>query len=341
MTVPALTTTFTPSSSCTIDLYKQAYPGITCAIGSSLIPCDFYHLGVDSSTSDCFPPGWSDASTAYYSPGICPSGYTEACQSVVNSETRATCCPVGYQCQTETNWPWYSTDPCTFVMSTQQTFVYTTSIIGKGNVVSTVTAAEGLNAFGLQIRYQSTDFASSTSSSSFTSSTPKATGQTTGSGSSGPSPTGGSSGGSSNTSSGLSSGAKAGIGIGVALGALAFIGVALFLFIRKRRAAAAASAAGGGSGGASGSGGAMASMSSGPSSGGLGASTIGSPGSGVAYTAVSTGSPAPEQQKYYYAASNVATTPMVEAPGQMSWTPPVELPTEHQQYAQNQQPEYR
>ncbi|CAK7205758.1 hypothetical protein SEUCBS139899_008537 [Sporothrix eucalyptigena] len=339
MSVPALTTTFVPASSCTVDLYKLAYPNITCAIGTSLIACDFFHLGVDSSTSNCFPSGWSDASTAYFSPGICPSGYTEACQSVVNSETRATCCPIGYQCQTETNWPWYSTDRCTYVMSTSQVFVYTTSIIGKGEVVSTVTDAEGLNAFGVQIRYQSTDFVSSSSSSSSAQ-----TGSNTGSGGSNASPTGSNSSGdnngtSSGSSSGLSTGAKAGIGIGVALGVLAFVGVAIFLIIRNRRAAAAAAAAGGSSAGAP--------SSSGPSSGGMGVSTIGSPGSGVAYTAVSTGSPAPDQQKYYYAAG--ASTPMVEAPGQMSWTPPVELPTDHQQhvpgqqpYAQvQQQPEYR
>lgn len=91
--VPALTTTFTPASSCTIDLYKLQYPGITCALGTSLIPCEFFHLGVDSSASKCFPLGWSDSTAAYFSPGICPDGYTEACSSTVGAETRATCCP--------------------------------------------------------------------------------------------------------------------------------------------------------------------------------------------------------------------------------------------------------
>jgi hypothetical protein len=69
-------------------------------------------------------------------------------------------------------------------------------------------------------------------------------------------------------------------------------------------------------------------------------SSINSPGSsGVAYTAVSTGSPALEQQQKYYYATGVST-PMVEAPGQSTWTPPIELPTEHYGF-QPGQPEYR
>jgi predicted lipid-binding transport protein (Tim44 family) len=38
-----------------------------------------------------------------------------------------------------------------------------------------------------------------------------------------------------NTSSGLSTGAKAGIGIGAALGALALLGLIIFLFMRRRK----------------------------------------------------------------------------------------------------------
>ena len=94
MSVPALTTTFTPVSSCTIDIYKLLQTDMTCSDGSSAVACNFFHLGFTTSTSDCFPSGWSPSSAAYFSPGICPVGYTEACKSVFNSETRATCCPV-------------------------------------------------------------------------------------------------------------------------------------------------------------------------------------------------------------------------------------------------------
>lgn len=92
-TVPSLTTTFTPASSCTVDLYNLPFTGLQCVEGTVAVPCVFMHLGVDTSTSACFPPGWSDATSAFYSPGICPLGYTEACSQVVGTETRATCCP--------------------------------------------------------------------------------------------------------------------------------------------------------------------------------------------------------------------------------------------------------
>ncbi|ERS96784.1 hypothetical protein HMPREF1624_06993 [Sporothrix schenckii ATCC 58251] len=325
--VPSLTTTFVPSPSCTIDVYKMPYPGITCAIGSSLIPCEYYHLGVDSSVSNCFPSGWS--ATKYFSPGVCPEGYTEACSSTVGAETRATCCPTGYQCQTETNWPWYSTDQCTYVMSTKQVFVYTTNIIGAGKVVSTVTDAEGLNAFGLQIRYHSTDIPSSTSSVPSSKSATN-TGSAASSGPTGSSGSSGDSGSTSSSSSGLSTGAKAGIGIGAALGAVAFIGAAAWLFIRNRRAAAGNGNLSDGAELAGGAGDA-ANQYGGTSN------SAHSPHSGIAYTAVSTSaSPGLEQQqKYYYSAG--ASTPMAEVSGE-SWTPPVELPTEGQpQYLQPEQ----
>lgn len=45
---------------------------------------------------ECLPRGW--ASTSYFSPGICPSGYVIAAKSTAQAgsavETRATCCPV-------------------------------------------------------------------------------------------------------------------------------------------------------------------------------------------------------------------------------------------------------
>ncbi|CAK7265641.1 hypothetical protein SEPCBS57363_001686 [Sporothrix epigloea] len=331
--VPALTTTFVPSPSCTIDIYMESFStGLICAVGTQIVPCNYYHLGVDSSTSDCFPSGWASTSDAYFSPGICPSGYTQACQNVTGSETRATCCPTGFECGTDTYWPWYVTNLCTYPLTTSQVLVYTTSILGEGNAVFTSTEDnQGINAFGIQIRYQSTDFVSSSStaapSSTATSSTASVTGQSTGSGSSSsasPTGTGNSSGDSSSSSSGLSTGAKAGIGIGVALGVLALLGCIVFLFVRKRRAAAAAADAGDGDdlGGALGS--------DGPSSGGHRVNSMASPGSGIAYTAVSTGSPAPEQQKYY-SGDSTAVPPMAEAPTDAPWTMPAELPAEHSQ----------
>lgn len=75
-----LTTTFTPPSECLTDVYRYN---------------DNQLLG--PMTSICYPVGWTNTSTTFYSPGICPSGYTTACISANTAntvtETIATCCP--------------------------------------------------------------------------------------------------------------------------------------------------------------------------------------------------------------------------------------------------------
>jgi len=88
MSVPALTTIFTPASSC---LYEMAqFDGSS--FGTLL-------LGPDPTPTECYPKGWQPVSTFYFSPGICPSGFTTACTtSLISSsgqvtETVATCCP--------------------------------------------------------------------------------------------------------------------------------------------------------------------------------------------------------------------------------------------------------
>jgi hypothetical protein len=93
MSVAALTTTFTPAPSCLSQFYQlDNADGMKC--GDKI--CQYFQLG-PLEPSSCFPSGWESSSTAYFSPGICPSGYTQACSSVINigtvSETRATCCP--------------------------------------------------------------------------------------------------------------------------------------------------------------------------------------------------------------------------------------------------------
>lgn len=48
-------------------------------------------------TKDCFPSNYNPAPDAYYSPGVCPVGFTVACSSInaigTVSETIQTCCP--------------------------------------------------------------------------------------------------------------------------------------------------------------------------------------------------------------------------------------------------------
>ncbi|KAI1392416.1 uncharacterized protein F4822DRAFT_128927 [Hypoxylon trugodes] len=209
-----MTTEFKPSSSCLVDIYYATYPNLTCQDPKgSFTQCRYFHLGPTMSTSDCFPTGWSPSSGAFISSNACPEGYAVACSSGGLSETKATCCPVGYTCRTNSDLVWYTTDLCySMIISVQ--YVYTTSTPGKGPETSTTTGdgSGALNAYGIVIRYLSLSMASITSSSSTTTPEP-----TTNVGTS---------------SSGLSGGAIAGIVIGcVAAAALVFI--AAFL-VRKR-----------------------------------------------------------------------------------------------------------
>ena len=79
----ALTTTFTPSSSCLDELWRAISDNWT-----------WMRLG-PTDTADCLPSGWS--SHTYYSPGVCPSGWHMAYSEtvIVSSSTQivGTCCP--------------------------------------------------------------------------------------------------------------------------------------------------------------------------------------------------------------------------------------------------------
>jgi hypothetical protein len=93
--IGALTTTFTPSPSCLTDFYRFNASSAVVVDGqlSSLV----YIQKGPTPTSDCVPSSFAP-SGAYYSPGICPSGYAAACLGVQTAgamtETHATCCPV-------------------------------------------------------------------------------------------------------------------------------------------------------------------------------------------------------------------------------------------------------
>lgn len=127
---PALTTTFTPASSCTnYHMLPYAASGFACMVGDQSSPCQYLHLG-PSTTDGCLPSDWSTGTDAYYSPGVCPTGYTEACSNLVSvgtvTETRATCCPrYDASChqpfEDKTNDPWVSNENWTARTSAKQT----------------------------------------------------------------------------------------------------------------------------------------------------------------------------------------------------------------------------
>ncbi|KAI0150814.1 hypothetical protein GGR57DRAFT_471638 [Xylariaceae sp. FL1272] len=125
----------------------------------------------------CYPNGYAalDLGQVYYSPARCPVGFTPACQTLQHvatvTETIMTCCPthMAYECQSGTSnrWPWQNTLGC--VSTLQSDGVFTLHTISNGDtyeVVSTLVSGNGFNAYSVQIRYQSTDFVSSTAFSS-------------------------------------------------------------------------------------------------------------------------------------------------------------------------------
>ncbi|KAF8860665.1 hypothetical protein BDZ45DRAFT_304603 [Acephala macrosclerotiorum] len=218
---PALTTTFTPAASCTNDFYTNT-------------ESNWYSIG-GPLASQCFPSGWASTSQ-YFSPGICPDGYTQACSSLNGAETRATCCPSGYVCYTPTafNFPGQA---CASIFTSQITTTVTDGSALTVLLATLHTKTEAVNGYGVSIRYDANDFVSSTSSSSSTSGsntssqTPTSTSSGTSTGTGSPSP-------NSSSSLGLSTGAKAGIGIGIAAVAVIALFVLGFWIMKKRRARA-------------------------------------------------------------------------------------------------------
>lgn len=95
----ALTTTFSPPPACTTDTWYVEYvTGVyyyTTSISNSRE--GWYLSQGPTDWSSCFPSGYEATTAFYYSPGVCPSGYSIADSTVLSigssSETRATCCP--------------------------------------------------------------------------------------------------------------------------------------------------------------------------------------------------------------------------------------------------------
>lgn len=230
-----LTTTFTRLPSCLSDYYWNV----------SNVP--FISLG-PTSTPDCIPSGWAITSQ-YFSPGLCPSGYKIACSSLTslgnNTETRATCCPSSYSCQTEKRASWYSTEACTISQTDLGTSVLTVtqSLSGTTTIFTTLMTTGGVNAYGISIRFKDRDFVSTsgtgllsglltlgTATFPIESSMPLLTSLTTL-----PSPSSSStSSATAGAASDLPTRAKAGIGVGVSLFVLGLVSFPV-VFIRWYR----------------------------------------------------------------------------------------------------------
>ncbi|KAF2149650.1 hypothetical protein K461DRAFT_50023 [Myriangium duriaei CBS 260.36] len=130
--------------------------------------CIYWAAGgllTSGSHSECYPSSYTPQAH-FYSPGICPSGYTVACSSTAKAETIATCCPTAlaltYGCVSEVLHPWMSTLGCVVSLSagdSSYTFMSVTSeVIDDWITIPTIVSQVAIGAYGVAIRYQSTDF---------------------------------------------------------------------------------------------------------------------------------------------------------------------------------------
>jgi hypothetical protein len=98
MSIEALTTTFTPASSCLGNTNIWLINLLEICPNSS--PCPYYFLQGPPSTSDCLPQSYGGSEYSFYYPGICPSGYTSACTSIKSLGTYTVtvqiCCPTRF-----------------------------------------------------------------------------------------------------------------------------------------------------------------------------------------------------------------------------------------------------
>ncbi|KAI1329186.1 hypothetical protein F5Y16DRAFT_114286 [Xylariaceae sp. FL0255] len=238
----ALTTPFVQPASCSLSLsYNFKY--------FTHSP-SYYLLQGPLDQTSCLPSGYDGSSNQYFSPGVCPLGYTAACtdKSTVGSatETIYTCCPTQYQydCQilpTNQLYVWQSTQACTITSDSNGFSIYSDLVVVTDNSVIGVTTSlanfkGGMNAYGVEVRFKSGD---DITTSSIGSQLPT----TSGSGSCSQTLTlplqtvTETISGQGQKGAGLSTGTAAGIGVASGVSVIALIGAAIFFWlgIRERK----------------------------------------------------------------------------------------------------------
>ncbi|KAI9166506.1 transferase [Paramyrothecium foliicola] len=238
--------TFTPEASCTRDIHYVVYSDLQCVAGTVEVACRYFHLGATTSASECMPSDWKPTQGLWQSPGVCPQGYSMACASTASRgvETTATCCPSGFECKFTSDWPWDATAPCYRAMDATIPFVYTSEMPGQDEAVFTTEGTNHeLHAYGLEIRFQSSDLVDPrTITSDASTSEPTTTSESRATASNSEENTLTSTGALPQSSlttpdsqGGLSTGAKAGIGAGVGAVALVLLGLLAWWLWRRRQ----------------------------------------------------------------------------------------------------------
>ncbi|KAI0411388.1 hypothetical protein F5X98DRAFT_55493 [Xylaria grammica] len=199
-------------------------------------PDAYYLLRGPVEQTLCYPGSYAANTEQYYSPARCPTGFTAPCQSVNSAgtveETVLTCCPTqgNYLCQTNIHKVWETTQGCRSKIATTDSELVLSEVSSgiTSRVTSTFGTGDAVNAYSIQVRYQSTDFISS-STSSPTPSSARQTQLVTNVSANTPTNT------SSNTTHGtISKGATAGIVVGV-LAAFTIAVIAVFSLLRRSR----------------------------------------------------------------------------------------------------------
>ncbi|KAF7941777.1 uncharacterized protein EAE97_006614 [Botrytis byssoidea] len=238
-----LTTTYTPTGSdCNQIFWSQNLKNSWLA-----------HGAIGSGSTTCMPSGFNRETAYYYSPGVCPTGYSAACSSYSTdssaTKTIATCCPT-YSIRPNYGCASFFTEDQTLSINSALfntvTAASTTSypVIYASTTITVTSGVDKVAAYGVIIQRASDDpsWVSSTASSSTSSSMASPIGSgsaavasATSSSSNVSSATDSASSSSASSSTGMSTGAKAGVAIGVALGILLIIAGTFLLFRRLRR----------------------------------------------------------------------------------------------------------
>lgn len=176
-------------------------------------------VGFDFASS-CLPKDFNPDPTAYYSPGTkCPSGYTaqDSCTRSSGQTSTMTCCPVRSDLIM-----WCVDDPktlsgawesmfCTWSAGEHETVLLVT-VDETSTPAVTMSGADGINAHGLRMVYESSDLSTSTTAATATDTTSSDPG----------------------SSGGLSTGAKAAIGVVIPVVVIA-LAIGLFFLYRRRK----------------------------------------------------------------------------------------------------------
>jgi len=227
MTTPLpLTTLFDPPSSCFSSFFRVSA---------------WDRLGPSPTATECFPSGWNGQPGYYFSPGICPNGYTTASVSTNTvetlSETVVQCCPSAYSwtsvysgafaASTSVCFSWYNDGPATAAHTIAD---YSGTSLIQTTDIRTMTRGIGeALATPVEVRYKAQDLysqSSTLSSSISSSSSPSATSAAAATTSAGP---------TNSAKSGLSTGVKAGIGVGVSAGVLLLCAIVIGIILLLKR----------------------------------------------------------------------------------------------------------